>query len=81
MQQARELPGSEGVTVVLRVASCIASFKLISFVGGQGGPKDYVKEVSSSLGNFHIEKILISDFRNKHLHFLECAVLSKCYKI
>ena len=57
MQQARELPGSEGVTVVLRVASCIASFKLISFVGGQGVPKDYVEEVSNSLGNFQIKRI------------------------
>ena len=50
----RRLPGFEEVPVTLRGASRIAFFKLISSVGGQGGPKDYVTEVSSSLNNFHI---------------------------
>ena len=35
-------PGFEGVPVALHVASCIAFFELISFVGSQGGSKEYV---------------------------------------
>ena len=45
----RQPPGFEEVPVALRGASCRAFFKLISFVGGQAGPKYYVTEVSSSL--------------------------------
>ena len=41
-------------SVALCGAFCITILWLISFVGGQGGPKDYVIEVSISLGNLLI---------------------------
>ena len=41
------LPGFEGVPVALRGDYCIAFFKLISFVGGSGSPKD-----KSSIGDY-----------------------------
>ena len=77
----RRPPGFEGVPVALLGAFCIDVFNLICFVGGQGSPKDYVTEVSSSLVNFHIMKNLVSDFRNKHLHFPEVPDFGNRYKI
>ena len=74
----RRPPGFEEVPVALRRASCIAFFELIYFVGGQGGPKDYMKEVSSSSGNFHIIKNFFSDFGKKHLQIPEFAISKKC---
>ena len=58
----RRQPGFEGVPVALHGASYFAFFELISFVGGQGGPKENMKEVSSSSGNFHIMKIFYFRF-------------------
>ena len=47
LQKCRQPPGFEGVPVALHGAFCIAFFKLISFVGGRGGPKDHMTEVSN----------------------------------
>ena len=65
MPPGRRPPGSEEVPVSLLGAPCIAFFILIFSVGCLGSLKDYVREVSSSLGNFHIMKNLVSAFRKK----------------
>ena len=49
-------------------------FKLICFVGGQRGPKDYMTEVSSSLGNLHIMDNLILLLTTKHPHVLKFPI-------
>ena len=54
---SRQPPDFGEVPVGLRGAFHIEFFKLFCFVGGQGHPKDYVTEVSSSLGNFHIHAV------------------------
>ena len=66
--EGRRPPGFEGVPVALLGAACIAFFKPFCFVGG---PKDYVTEVSSYLGNFHwisfqkkVSETNISIFKN-----------------
>ena len=64
LQECRRPPGFDGVPVVLLGAACIAFFKLLS---GQGGPKYYVTEVSSYLGNFHIMK---------SFHFQDIAIFN-----
>ena len=58
-QEGRQPPGFEGVAVQLLGAFCIEFFKPICFVGGQGGPKEYVTVVSSSSDNFYIIKNFI----------------------
>ena len=59
----------------------LSFFYLICCVNGRGGPNDHVMELSSSLDNFHLMKYGFSDFRHKHLHFPEIAILNNSYKI
>ena len=72
-------PGFGEVPVVLRGAFRIEFLNFFCFLGGYGGPKDYVTEVSSSLDNFHMMKNLIFNFRNKHLDLTENAIFNRCY--
>ena len=69
-------PGFEEVPVGQRGTFYIEFFQLMSFVGGQAGPEDYVKVVSSALDNFHKVEKLISNFRHKHLHLLKNSPFS-----
>lgn len=57
-----------------RGAVCLALFKLIFSVGCEGGPKDNVREVSSSLGNLYIIDNMILMQRIKHLHLLKYPI-------
>ena len=52
-------PGFEGVVVALHGAFCMEILKIIYFVGGEGGPIDYVTEISNLLGNFLIMENLM----------------------
>ena len=74
----RRPPGFEEEAVALRGAFCVGFFQLFSFVGGQGASKDYMKEVSSSSGNFHIMKNFFQISEKKHLQILEFAISKKC---
>ena len=70
--------GFERVPVALCEALYMAIFQVNFFGGGYGRPKDYVTVVSSSLGNFHIMKNLVSKFRNKHLQIPGLMISKKC---
>ena len=71
--------GFERVPVALCEALYMAIFQVNFFGGGYGRPKDYVTVVSSSLGNFHIMKNLVSNLKNKHFCTLEVVISRNQY--